>query len=132
MVCQHHIRDVCLIVCTLPWLCTTGHGAEDTARAIITDVRRGNCIICHVIPVAGLSDNDAGNLGPSLAGVGSRLTPAQIRARIVDSRQLSPDTVMPAYGSTSRLYRVQAAYRGKTILTDAEIDEVVTYLSALK
>jgi sulfur-oxidizing protein SoxX len=133
MVRQHHRRHVWLIACALPWLCITSHGADDdAARAIITGARKGNCIICHFIPVAGVPSNAFGNLGPSLTGVGSRLTPVQIRNRIVDPRPLSPKSVMPAYGSTTGLYRVQSAYRGRPILTDAEIDTVVAYLSGLK
>jgi len=133
MVRQHHRRHVWLIALALPWLSTEVYGAEDgAARAIITDSRQGNCISCHVIPIPGLPGNAFGNLGPSLAGVGSRLKAAQIKARIIDPRSLSPDTIMPAYGSTRGLYRVQSTYRDKPILTDVQIDAVVAYLSSLK
>ena len=130
MVCQHHRRHVWLIV--LAWLpCTGAHGAED-ARAIMTDSRKGNCIICHYIPIEGVPGNAFGDIGPSLAGVGSRLSPAGIEARIVDPRLSSPQTLMPAYGSTAGLYRVQSVYRDKPILTTEEISAVVAYLSKLK
>jgi sulfur-oxidizing protein SoxX len=134
MVRQHHLRHVWLIACALSRLCIAGDGTERgaTARTIITDAHKGNCIICHIIPGARVPSDAFGDLGPSLVGVGSRLTPAQIKARIVDPRRLSPETVMPAYGSIMGLYRVQSTYRGRPILTDAEIDAVVAYLSALK
>lgn len=133
MVRQRDFGNVRLIACVMPWLCTAGHSAEeDVARAILTDARKGNCITCHFIPIVGVPRDAFGNLGPSLAGVGARLTAAQIKARIVDPRTVTPDTVMPAYGSISGLYRVQRAYRGKPILTDAEIQAVVAYLSTLK
>jgi len=132
MVRKRHVRNVSLIELTLLCLPTSAYSAEDAARAIIMDARRGNCIICHEIPLANVASNAFGNLGPSLAGVGSRLTAAQIKARIVDPRKFSRETVMPAYGSTVQLYRVQAAYRGKPILTEQEIDAVVAYLSSLQ
>lgn len=106
--------------------------ADAAARALLTDASKGNCIICHVIPLAGVPANAFGNLGPSLEGVGGRLTAAQIRARIIDPRPTVPDTVMPAYGSTQGLYRVQREYRGRTILTRQEIEVLVAYLGELK
>jgi len=102
------------------------------AREIMTDPRRGNCILCHHIPLSGISKGAFGNIGPSLDHVGARLRVAQLRARIVDPRSSSPNTVMPAYGSTQGLYRVQREYEGKTILSDAEIDELAVYLAMLK
>lgn len=133
MVRQHHCRHVWLIAFVLPYWSIVSHATEeDAARAVITDARKGNCIICHVIPLAGVPGNSFGDLGPSLAGVGRRLTPAQIKARIVDPRLLTPETVMPAYGSVAGLYRVQSAYRGRPILNGTEIDTLVAYLSALK
>ena len=106
-------------------------GAED-ARAIMTDSRRGNCVICHYIPIEGVPRNAFGDIGPSLAGVGSRLDPRAIEARIVDPRLSSPQTVMPSYGSTAGLCRVESQYRDKPILTPMEISAVVAYLSKLK
>jgi sulfur-oxidizing protein SoxX len=127
---QHHRRHVWLTGALLAWAAVAAKA--DTARDIMTDSRRGNCIICHRIPLEGVPAGAFGNIGPALAGVGSRLSAAQIRARIVDPRAISPQSIMPAYGSTRDLYRVQQRYQGKTILTDSEIDIVVTYLSGLK
>jgi sulfur-oxidizing protein SoxX len=121
-----------LIACALQCIALGAYGAGEEARTIISDAGRGNCVVCHFIPGAGVPSNAFGNLGPSLADVGLRLSPAQIKARIVDPRVLSPDTVMPPYGSTVGLFRVQSGYRGKPILTQAEIDTVVAYLSTLK
>jgi L-cysteine S-thiosulfotransferase len=133
MVYQHHCRHVWLIAFSLSCPSGVGHATEEgAARALITDTRKGNCIICHYIPLPGVPSIAFGDLGPSLAGVGARLTPAQIKARIVDPRPMTPDTVMPAYGSIIGLYRVQNAYRGRPILTEAEIESLVAYLSALK
>src|SRR4029077_11627339 len=73
-----------------------------------------------------------GDLAPDLKGVGSRLTQAQIRARIIDPTKANPDTIMPAYYKTEGLARVAGAYRGKPILSAEQIDDVVAYLASLK
>jgi sulfur-oxidizing protein SoxX len=129
MVCQHYCRYVWLIL-ALP--CGVARADDHTAREIITDARRGNCISCHRVPLAGVPDGAFGNIGPSLAGVGARLSASQIRERIVDARRLTLNTLMPPYGSKQGLYRVQKRFEDRTILSDEEIDVVVTYLSSLK
>jgi sulfur-oxidizing protein SoxX len=130
MVFEHHQRHVRLIGALLSFAAVSAHA--DTAQAIMTDSSRGNCIICHRIPLEGVPTGAFGNLGPALAHVGSRLRRDQIRARIVDARTIFPLTIMPPYGTTLGLYRVQRQYQGRTILTDVEIELVVTYLSGLK
>ena len=101
-------------------------------RAIASDGRKGNCIICHAMPIPELSSDAFGNIGPSLAGIGSRLSAPELRQRIVDPRVLSPDTVMPSYFVTTGLTRVQTAYVGKTILSAQEVEDLVAYLASLK
>jgi sulfur-oxidizing protein SoxX len=100
-------------------------------RAIASDARKGNCIICHAMPIPELSSDAFGNIGPSLAGIGSRLSAPELRQRIVDPRVLSPDTVMPPYFVTTGLTRVQTAYVGKTILSAQEVEDLVAYLASL-
>jgi L-cysteine S-thiosulfotransferase len=101
-------------------------------RSIAIDARKGNCIICHAMPILELSAAAFGNIGPSLAGVGSRQSVPLLRQRIVDPRVLSPGTVMPAYFATAGFTRVQASYRGKTILSAQEVEDLVAYLASLK
>ncbi len=62
----------------------------------------------------------------------ARLTEGQIRQRIVDSTRINPQSIMPAYYRTEGLERVAPAYRGKTILTAEQIEDVVAYLTTLK
>ena len=97
---------------------------------LMRDSTKGNCSICHLIPDIGLPEEAQGDIGPSLAGVGGRLTAQELRDRIADSRRLNPDTVMPAYGTTVGLVDVDPRYRGKPILTADEIDAIVTWLEA--
>lgn len=72
-----------------------------------------------------------GDIGPDLAGVGARLSQGQIRLRLVDAARLNPQTVMPPYYRTEGLVRVGAPWRGKTVLTSEQIEDVVAYLASL-
>ena len=64
------------------------------SRAIVVDRTVGLCLLCHAAPIP--EERFQGNLGPDLAGVGARLTPAQLRARLVDPRASNPASIMPA------------------------------------
>jgi sulfur-oxidizing protein SoxX len=98
---------------------------------LVLDRRQGNCLACHKMPVEG--ELFQGNLGPPLEGVGSRLTPAQIRLRIVDQRQLNPGTVMPGYyRDPAGLNRVAPGFEGKPYFTPQQVEDVVAYISTLK
>lgn len=92
--------------------------------------RDSNCLLCHAVPDAG--GRAMGNIGPPLAGVGSRLDEGQLRLRIVDSMRLNPDTVMPSYYRTDGLARVAGDWHGKTILTAQQVEDTVAYLSTLR
>lgn len=99
-------------------------------RDIALSRESGNCFLCHAFPDAGTAP--LGNLGPGLAGVGARLTPAQLRLRVVDSARLNPQSVMPAYYRLDGLQQVAAAWRGKPILTAQQVEDVVAYLATLR
>ena len=90
----------------------------------------GLCLLCHSGPFP--EERFQGNLAPSLAGVGSRLSEAQIRLRIVDASRVNPQTIMPPYFRTEGLERVAPAYRGKTVLSAQQIEDVVSFLVTLK
>jgi len=90
----------------------------------------GLCILCHSGPFP--EQRLQGNLAPDLRGAGARWSEAQLRLRIVDARRLNPDTIMPPYYRIEGLERVAAAWRGKPILTAAQIEDVVAYLVTLR
>jgi L-cysteine S-thiosulfotransferase len=108
-----------------------GHvGDPDRGERLVRDRERGNCLICHQIPVP--EERFQGDLGPPLAGVGSRLTLGQLRLRLIDQTRINPDTIMPAYYRTDGLIRVAPRYQGKPALTAAEIEDVIAWLATLK
>jgi len=56
----------------------------------------------------------------------------QIRQRLVDPARFNPKTIMPAYSRTEGLTRVAPSLRGKTLLSQEQIEDVVAYLVTLK
>ena len=151
MVRQHHRRNVRLIPLLAAFVLgpagtlaqaagpagisqplTDQPGNPKRGEAIAMDFNRGDCNGCHRLPVPGVQADDFGDLGPSLAGVGSRLTVPELRQRVVNAKAISPETIMPAYFLTAGLNRVAPKYAGKTILTAQEVEDVVAYLATLK
>ena len=106
--------------------------AGDAGRGLRLIVARenANCVLCHAIPDAAV--RFAGDVGPSLAGVGTRLTVAQLRLRVADNLRLQPATIMPSYYKVDGLSGVASAYRDKPILSAAEVEDVVAYLATLR
>ncbi len=105
-------------------------GDAERGRVIVLDRTGGNCLICHKVPVA--SEPFQGELGPDLAGVGGRLTAAQIRQRLVDQSRLDRATLMPPYYRVDNLTRVAAPFQGKPVLNAQQIEDVVAWLATLK
>ena len=99
-------------------------------RRLFVARKAGHCVLCH--RVAGLDAPFQGNIGPELSAVGARLTPGQIRLRIVDASRLNPNTIMPAYYRTDGLHQVAEQYRGRPVLSALEIEHMVAWLSGLK
>jgi L-cysteine S-thiosulfotransferase len=111
----------------LPLLAFAGDVSK--GREIVLAPGDGNCLLCHAVPGA---NRPVGNIGPSLAGVGSRLTGKEIRERIVDASRINLQSVMPPYGRTEGLHGVAPQYRGKPLLTAQQIDDAVAFLVTLK
>ena len=111
-----------------PWAAAPGDAARGRALLIARDA--ANCVLCHAVPDAAI--RFAGDLGPSLAGVGTRLSTPQLRLRVVDSQRLDSATIMPSYYRVDGLERVAVAYRGRPILTAVEVEDVVALLATLR
>jgi sulfur-oxidizing protein SoxX len=113
----------------IPQPLTASAGEPAKGREVVTG-RDANCLLCHSIPETG--ERFMGNVAPSLSGVGTRLTPGQLRLRVVDPTRLKPDVAMPAYYRTHGLDRVMEPYRGKPVLTAQQVEDVVAYLATLR
>jgi len=105
-------------------------GDVERGRALLVERAAANCLLCHAISDPGM--RVAGNVAPSLDGVGRKLSVAQLRLRVADIQRLNPDTAMPSYYRIEGLDRVAAEYRGKPILDSRQVEDIVAYLVSLK
>lgn len=105
-------------------------GDPARGREIVLNRNEGACILCHAVPDAGV--RFMGNIAPSLAGVGARLSAAQLRLRVIDQSRVDPNTPMPPYYRVDGLREVARAYQGKPILKAQQIEDVVSYLQTLR
>ena len=89
-----------------------------------------NCLSCHGAPIP--EERFHGNFGPSMIGVGSKYSKAEIRIRIIDAKLINPDTIMPSYFKILKYPRTPESFLGKTILKAEEVEHLVEYLYSLK
>lgn len=98
---------------------------------VFVDRKLGNCVACHSnFDVAAMQF--LGEIGPNLDWIGDRLSEEEIRAVLVDSKAvLGSGTVMPAFYTARAGFRTLDAFKGKTILTALQVEDLVAYLSSL-
>jgi L-cysteine S-thiosulfotransferase len=119
-----------IVNAAIPESLTGQAGDPERGRRIVLDREGGDCIICHAMPLPQRQFH--GTIGPPLDGVGERYTAGALRLRIVDPKVFNPETIMPAYHKVQGLYRVRERYRGTSILTAQQVEDVVAYLLTLK
>jgi sulfur-oxidizing protein SoxX len=105
-------------------------GSSARGRAIVVDRRVGLCLLCHAGPFP--EERFQGDLAPDLGDIGNRLSEGQLRLRIVDSRRLDPETIMPSYYRVDGLARVGTGWQGKPVLSAEQIEDVVAFLMTLR
>jgi sulfur-oxidizing protein SoxX len=103
-------------------------GDATRGRALFVSREGGHCVLCHAIPGVKV----AGDVGPPLAGIASRLTLGQIRLRVADITTVKPYATMPVFHRTERLVRVPQQYAGKPALTGQQVEDLVAYLGTLR
>ena len=118
----------------IPAALTATPGDAVRGRAIVGSRQQGLCLLCHSGPASADFPQTRlqGTLAPSLQGAGARWSEAQLRLRIVDSRRLNPDSLMPALHRSEGLARVGAAWQGKPVLDAQQVEDVVAYLRTLQ
>ena len=114
----------------IPNSLTGAPGDPARGRAIVANRQVGLCLLCHSGPFP--EERFQGNLAPDLRGAGGRWSESQLRLRIVDSGRINPSSIMPAYHRSEGLVRVAPAWRGKTILSAEQVEDVVAFLTTLK
>ena len=115
---------------TIPAPLTAVPGDAARGRAVVASRQVGTCVLCHAGPFP--AERLPATIAPDLRGVGDRLSPGQIRLRLVDPAQVNPDSVMPAYFRLDGLVRVGVAWRGRSVLTAQQIEDAVAFLVTLK
>ena len=86
----------------------------ENGKKVAEDRKKGNCFTCHDYQGAHL----AGNMGPSLNGVGKRLSKEQIYNQIWDATKSNPNTTMPPFGKHE-------------VLNKKEIEDIAEWVSTL-
>ena len=114
----------------IPIALTDLPGDAMRGREIASNRQVGMCQLCHQVPAS--NDRFQGDIATSLAGAGSRWTASQLRLRMVDSRRVNADSVMPAYFKVDALHRVGATWRDQPILNAQQVEDVVAWLVSLK
>jgi len=107
------------LFCTLMLGSTTASAATASeiaaGKELAFDRKKGNCLACHAIAGGSLP----GNIGPPLVYMKARFkNPAVLRAQIWDASANNPNTIMPPFGRHN-------------MLSDAEIDKIVTFIHSL-
>jgi sulfur-oxidizing protein SoxX len=105
-------------------------GNVTRGAALVASRSQGLCVLCHAVP--GVAAPLQGTLAPDLSGVGARLSAAQLRERLTAPERSNPDTLMPSYRRSAGLVRVAANRQGQALFTEAQVDDVVAYLSTLR
>ena len=72
-----------------------------------------------------------GEVGPSLDGVGDRWNAAELRGIISNSKEMFPETIMPAFYIDSGYERPLEDFAGKSILSAQQVEDIVAYLLTL-
>jgi L-cysteine S-thiosulfotransferase len=122
----------CAALLALTCTALGAHASGDAVRgaAIAASRTQGLCLLCHALP--GVPAVQSGTIGPSLAGVGARLSALELRERLLAPERFNATTVMPSYGRSEGFTRVAAARRGQPLLDALQIDDVVAYLGTLQ
>jgi monoheme cytochrome SoxX (sulfur oxidation) len=115
---------------SLPKSLTGAPGDAAAGKKVFLTRTLGNCLACHQVTSL-KSEEFHGEFGPSLDGVAGRYSEAQLRLIVADPKRVFTDTVMPAFFKNDGLSRVRPQFVGKSILTAAQVEDVVAYLKTL-
>jgi len=110
---------------------TGAPGDAAAGRKAFLNRKQGNCLACHVN--SDMADQPFhGEVGPSLDGVATRWTEAELRGIVANSKKTFEDTIMPAFYITEGYNRPLEKFEGKSVLTAQQVEDIVAYLMTLK
>lgn len=115
---------------SIPKPLTDQPGDPTRGQEVAVNRKLGNCLACHILPIEGQPFH--GEVGPDLSAIGDTLSEGELRLRLVNSKVINPDTIMPAFYRTDGLHRVMKDFQGKTVLSAQDVEDVVAYLVTLK
>jgi sulfur-oxidizing protein SoxX len=127
---EEGLRPFTAVDDAIPASLTGAPGDPERGLKIVTNRQVGLCLLCHAGPYP--QERFQGTMAPDLTGAGARWNEGQLRLRIVDAEKINPQTIMPPYYRVDGLTRVAPGFRGKTILSAEQIEDVVAYLMTLK
>lgn len=127
---QEPLRSYAVEGDAVPASLTGDKGDPARGRAIVANRQTGLCLLCHSGPFP--EERFQGNIAPDLGAAGTRWSEGQLRLRMIDAGKLNADTIMPPYYRIEGLNRVAPSFRGKTVLTAQQIEDVVAYLATLR
>ncbi|NKB52634.1 MAG: sulfur oxidation c-type cytochrome SoxX [Rhizobiaceae bacterium] len=92
----------------------------------------GNCLACH--QTTDLKELPFhGEVGPPMDGVADRYEVAELRAILVNSKEvLGDETIMPGFYTFKAGVRVADKFQNKTILQAQQVEDIIAYLKTLK
>jgi len=115
---------------SIPKSLTGKAGDPANGRTVAINRTKGNCLACHAMPIP--EQQFHGETGPSLYGVGNRLSEGELRLQLVNSKVTNENTMMPSFYRTHGFYRPLKKFAGKPILSAQEVEDIVAYLKTLK
>lgn len=105
-------------------------GDAKNGRKLAINRKKGNCLACHEMPIPEQAFH--GKVGPSLMGIAGRMSEGEMRLRLVDPKVVNPDTIMPAFYKNAGFTRVMKKFKGKTMLSAMQIEDIIAYLKTMK
>ncbi|MDG2205014.1 MAG: sulfur oxidation c-type cytochrome SoxX [Alphaproteobacteria bacterium] len=115
---------------SIPESLTAKKGDPANGRKLSINRKKGNCLACHVMPIPEQSYH--GKIGPDLNGIASRYDAGELRLRIVNPKIINEETIMPAFYRNEGFHRVMKKFKGKTIISAQDVEDIVAYLMTLK
>lgn len=92
----------------------------------------GNCLACHANSAMS-GEPFHGEVGPTLDDVAARYSAPELRGILVNSKlALHEDTIMPGFYRVDFGSRIKKKFKGKTILSAQQVEDILAYLQTLK